>query len=741
MAARRKRCVVALLLGTLLALSTSSLLGINYWPNIVSSGYELQAVDNTEVDVLVTGDAKASELTAYSLAKIALSSGKTVAVRIYWQTDQEPMLSGQSARATISAKPLTERNAYLAMSGLSATASLSDIQDIHFAGDTFGAISARRAANSELIAQTNSAGAALVQGMVLGDTRALDGTDTAHNFKVTGLMHLVAVSGSHLAVIAALLGWALERTSCRRWLKTAILVLLLALYVVLTGFQPSAIRSAIMASVGAVSFVTGRRRHTPSLLCAAALLMLALDPSNTFDVGFWLSVFAVLGISMFYPLASSLLMFKKDFAEAAGIRKHEHSAAKTAKKFVEIYIAQPTALTVVAQAATLPLSAAFFGMFSVISPLANLLAAPFATVIVAGGIFALTINQFSDPLALILLELLSAIADLMNTLVAWLASLPLVATPFYAELSLAIVAVVILGAAVYAFWRHITKRLCCCLLAAALAFALVGAAWAPATIAPQLVVMDVGQGDALLVREGANTLLVDTGPSDSALIKALARQGVQHLDAVVLTHLDADHVGALDALYGTVSTDRVYLADGLLQATRAATVKEQAQKLTGNMGAQTLQHGDRIQIGKTLSALVVWPVEPALNGENEESVCLLLQYDYEGDGIVEFQSLLMGDAERVELEQIAAGDKLADVDIIKVGHHGSTDAVGSEQLLALNTKIALISAGRNNRFGHPTTATLSELEQAQAQALRTDLLGDISISFNRNQLDVRYHGQ
>jgi competence protein ComEC len=557
--------------------------------------------------------------------------------------------------------------------------------------------------------------------MVLGDSRALDNTETARNFKITGLAHLIAVSGSHLAVIAVMLAWALERTSARRWFKTLLLVAFLAVYVVLTGFQPSAIRAAIMASVGALSFAAKRRRHTPSLLCAAALAMLVIDPANTFDVGYWLSVFAVLGISLFYPLARSLLSIKK--------------------WFYDNYVAQPAALTIVAQAATLPLSAAFFGMLSLVSPLANLLAAPFATIIVGGGIFALMLNQFYDPLAMLLIQAVCAVADAMIMLVNWLASLPVVATPFFMELPLAIGVAVFAGATIYIFWRRISKKVCTTMLAIVLVFALVGAAWAQNAIAPKLIMLSIGQGDAILVRDGPSTVLVDTGPSDTALLKALARQGVKRLDAVVLTHLDDDHAGALDALYGVVDTDTVYIADGLLDSTRASPMRQEAQKLTGEPDALTLARGDMLNISSALSAQVVWPQAPALEGANEESICLLLRYDCNGDGVPEFQSLLMGDAEQEELAQILASEQIGEVAVFKVGHHGSTDAVRASQLVQLNSKIALISAGENNRFGHPTAATLNELAQAQVEVFRTDQSGDITVSFTPTAIDVSYTGQ
>jgi competence protein ComEC len=281
-------------------------------------------------------------------------------------------------------------------------------------------------------------------------------------------------------------------------------------------------------------------------------------------------------------------------------------------------------------------------------------------------------------------------------------------------------------------------------------------------VAPQVVALDVGQGDAILIREGYRNILVDTGQNDAVLLRALARQGVSRLDAVIVTHLDDDHSGALDALGGTIPVEHVYFAAGLLEAKGEDAVIQTAQQLLSGKAPEELAWGDALRLGDNIALSVLWPDRRVSEGGNEESLCLGLSYSADGDSSPSTRLLLTGDAEAPQLEALLARAPVPDASaqtptsgssapstdaptqtpaqgfaVLKVGHHGSKDAVTVEQLRRMGCVLALISVGRDNRYGHPAPDTLSVLDEAGVRVYRTDLNGDIRLRFDGGRLSVR----
>jgi competence protein ComEC len=222
------------------------------------------------------------------------------------------------------------------------------------------------------------------------------------------------------------------------------------------------------------------------------------------------------------------------------------------------------------------------------------------------------------------------------------------------------------------------------------------------------------------------------------LVGALGRNHITHLDAVVITHLDADHCGALAALQGMVGVDRVLFASGLPAAYAQDEVMRTARALLGGQSPGEVVAGDRLQVSAALSLEVVWPSQPVQEGGNPNSVCLLMRYDPQCDGAAtpDTTLLLTGDAEAPELRSILAQGAVDAVQVLKVGHHGSADAVTVDQLAQMGTRIALISVGEDNRYGHPTAQTLGVLEAGGVTVFRTDLNGDITVALAPDALHV-----
>jgi competence protein ComEC len=234
---------------------------------------------------------------------------------------------------------------------------------------------------------------------------------------------------------------------------------------------------------------------------------------------------------------------------------------------------------------------------------------------------------------------------------------------------------------------------------------------------PRLTVLDVGEGDAILLRDGEHTLLIDAGPSPDALSEALARQGVSKLDAVVLTHLHPDHSGGTDGLYKTVPFRDLYAAAGFEAVVPSPTLAE--LESAAGRSAKKLAAGDRLKVGD-IEVQVVWPpLGVDLQTQNENSLVALVRTT---DATV----LLAADAEAPVLQKLIESEKIGKVDVLKIGHHASKGSLSQSILSALSPKYAVVSVGENP-YGYPSAFALDLLKERGITTLRTDRAGDVTI--------------
>lgn len=259
-----------------------------------------------------------------------------------------------------------------------------------------------------------------------------------------------------------------------------------------------------------------------------------------------------------------------------------------------------------------------------------------------------------------------------------------------------------------------------------------------ATSASEIRALDVGQGDALLVRSERSALLVDTGMDDTELLKGLAELGVRKLDAVLVTHPDADHCGSLEALRGAVEVGRVLVAqDGLTCTCENCTGLRRAAERVSPGTLEGVSPGDVIEIG-AFTARVVGPDEYQDEGGNDDSVCLVVEYaprEAKGENGA-WTALLCGDAEAEQLETYLEEGRISDIDLLKVPHHGAKAGLTEDVVSALSPDIAVVSVGADNSYGHPASEIVGMLEAAGTSVLRTDQQGAISVRFEADRLAV-----
>ncbi|MDI3388613.1 ComEC/Rec2 family competence protein [Streptomyces sp. B-S-A8] len=574
---------------------------------------------------------------------------------------------------------------------------------------------------------------ALLPGLVVGDTgRVTEELDAA--FRATDLTHLLAVSGSNLTIVLILLtgppGRAMraERGGLAPRLGislrgTALLGGALTLaFVVVCRPDPSVLRAAACGLIVLVAIGTGRRRSLIPALAAAVLLLVLYDPWLARSYGFALSVLATGALLTLAPRWS------------AGLRR----------RGVPGRPADALAAALAAQAVCAPVVAVLSARVSLVAVPCNLLAEVAVAPATILGFAALAVAPVSMPLAEGLCWVASWPVEWIAEVARRGAALPGAGVDWPggwrggALLALVTVCVVVLvgrlarGSGRRLLGHPVTVGLCVLLFLLAVVrpapLTRVISGWPPPGW--RLVMCDVGQGDATVLATGpGEAVLVDAGPDPVLVDRCLSALGVTRIPLVLLTHFHADHVTGLP---GVLRGREV----GLIQTTALEEPQERAEFVKAQAAAHDVPvmravAGERRRAGP-LRWRVVWPPagpspSPEPEGPNDASVTLLAE-------VAGLKLLLPGDleppAQRALLRSLP---RLPPVDVLKVAHHGSAYQ-DPELLRRLDPRLALISAGKDNEYGHPAPATLAALRSRGALVLRTDVHGSVAVTGTGNDL-------
>ena len=541
------------------------------------------------------------------------------------------------------------------------------------------------------IAPATDPARSLIAGVVCGRSAELRAQPAGDWFSVTGTAHLIAVSGSHIAIVGFVIESALQKTRLSRGLQRGLLVLALAAYAVFTGASPSAVRACCMVAATLVANGAGRRRHGLSALFVTMAIFVLLRPTVLFEMGFQLSCASVFAILCFCPYATYALV---ELGVPSGV-------------------ASILSVTLCSQLATLPVTIPTFGTFSLIAPLANAVIGPVISVLLASSVVLVPCS---------LVPLLSRVALVVPMIVARCAL-------FFEQLFAAVpgasvtvppdtvwVYVVPFALAVLSVWwprpraRPMAAGLACLVLLAAIPYVY----W-DRFASPSVTVLDVGQADAILIRQGGAVALVDCG-LDERVVSALVRNNVHHIDAVFVTHWDEDHWGGLPAVLEQFSVGTIAVAADALEDAPAEVLSRPGVEY------RQVRRGDTVDIG-SFCARVMWPFESVDGEGNEDSLVLLLSYVQGGQSL---RMLLTGDAELDQEREFV--QKVGDIDVLKLGHHGSKVSVDLDLLEALKPELSIASAGEGNRYGHPSDACIDAVKEAGGAFACTIEQGDITVT-------------
>lgn len=692
----------------------------------------LEQTPTLELDL--TGDPAARDYGTISTARINCNAG-SISMRLIWPEGAEPLAAGHRIAVTgnVSSPKLDDGGRWNHRNGFAGMLRASHVEELGYSPGLRGFVTAFRDDSFARVASIEGDAAGLLAGILLGNRTLYAGSELEQAFQTTGLAHLMAVSGTHLAIVTMLLSALLARSPLRRKVRSAVLIIGLIIYVAITGFAPSALRAATMCSVALVLGALKTRASALSALSLCALVFLGLSPPIAFSLGFQLSVLSVLGLIIFARLADCWL---------------GHALPRLPPSLVS-----SVAATIVASSATLPMTVTQFAQLPLISPVANLLAAPLVTGMLCLGIIALVTGSVFAPLGVLLLQIAATLASCCAALVRMLADMPLACLPLSSATHAIAVLFCVLFIALWAFWplpqrsagcerrqgpplpRNKLLKTCTALIVPIVLVLLLGfgqSARPWQTTDARMVMLDVGQGDSILIQSKAASILVDTGEQGDVLLRELAEQGVTHLDAVIISHKDADHAGALKKLAGVVAVDHVYVHADLIGQAFMEKVLESARWVTNGREAEGVRPGAILQAGQ-FSLNIIAPQDGG-KSENEDSLVGLLEFDADGDGSVEARGLLTGDAESEALNRVVS--QVGDIDFLKVAHHGSKGGLTDEQLTGLSPEIALISVGADNKYGHPSIETVKMLEDHGVRIYRTDKQGAISAGFSSTGMRV-----
>jgi competence protein ComEC len=549
--------------------------------------------------------------------------------------------------------------------------------------------------------------APLVSALTLARTEGFD-PELREAFSRVGIAHLLAISGFHVAVIAGVV-LALLRAAGLRSRPSEIGAAAAAwAYVGLIGFPDPAVRAAIMLALVALSRARGRPVARWGPLAAAWLLLLVTDPRRMASVGFQLSFAGVAGLVAWAgPLTSQI--------RRLGGRRVPKS------------LATAVAAGLAATAATLPIVAWHFERVSLVGIPVTIVATPIVSLALTGSLASLALDFVSHGLASFLAGGVSVLLTCLEVGTDAAARWPW-ASVWTTRSSVAAGTLGLAAAAHLARRPRIGARARRLMTAVYVTSGVL--AW-PVLLAWQgrgtaeLLVIDVGQGDAIALRSPRGRwLLVDAGPaargSDPAAhpaVRALRARGVRRLEALVLTHPDFDHIGGAAPVLAAFEVGAVY--DPALPAPKPEFVSVLDAAAARGVPWRAARAGGRIELDGVLLEVLHPPDSLAVDVEtNATSVVLRLSFGA-------FDALLTGDAYKDVERDIASG--LGPIEVLKVGHHGSDTSTDSLMLERTRPELALISVGRSNRYGHPAPAVLGRLERSGAHVLRTDREGTLSV--------------
>lgn len=542
--------------------------------------------------------------------------------------------------------------------------------------------------------------APFVEALIFGERSAFD-MEVENNYQELGLIHLLAISGSHISLLIVGGYLCLLRIGLTKSKSTIVLLIVLPMYMVLAGASPSVVRASIVGIIVLISFFIKTKLLAIDFLSIALIIMLLYNPYSLLNVGFQLSFV----ISFCLIVSSSYL-----------------------STLTPVMLS--LAVTIIAQLAAIPISLFNFYELSFLSIPLNLLFVPFISFVVF-PLSLISLIIFQIPIVSnLVIQLLDILIIISNNVLAIVASFPsasiIFGKPDFFWIILFYVVTII-------FFFKLEQRksiwitlICMCGL---LLFQYVDT-----DRITKITFIDVGQGDCIFIQLNTENYLIDTGGTVSlgmeewektkepfevgkdTVVPYLKSIGIRKLDKLIITHGDQDHIGGATAVFNDLKVEELILgkkderSNLELQLIKIATQND--TKVTEVGSGNSWENGNS-------HFQVLSPFGDEVE-ENSRSIVIYVN-------IGNYKWLFTGDLDTVGEERIIEKYNMLDVDVLKVGHHGSKTSTGENLLQVTTPTVAIISVGENNRYGHPNEEVIDRLDEQIV--LRTDELGMITYEY------------
>lgn len=557
---------------------------------------------------------------------------------------------------------------------------------------------------------------AFMNALLFGDRQQMT-FEVEEQYQQFGLVHLLAISGSHIVLLMVIMYFILLRSGVTREIATVCLIFFIPIYMILAGASPSVIRASITGVLMLIAFMCSIRLSSLDALSITAICMLIFDPYLVFNIGFQFSF-----VGSFALLLSAPLLLES----GNGVIRNS------------IYI------SLISQLVSTPILLYHFGYYSPYSIFLNILYVPFLSLIVLPcSIIILICLPIIPFLAKSFANVLSIGLNLSNDFLSYCESLPFTRLNFGQTPILLVALYCVSIISVLMVWERRISKGMMFIFAGIFLFISTGHYVYPYfRESGSVTFLDVGQGDAILIRlpYDQEIYLIDTGGTirlnkeewqrkkhefsvgNDILIPYLQKEGIKKIDKLIVTHGDADHIGAAQELLSNITVKEVVFGRKEQEAILEKAVKKQA--LEKKVKISEVGEGESWRVNEA-EFFVLAPTGKE-RSENNASIVLWAKLG----GIT---WLFTGDLEEEGEKGLVATYPDLRADVLKVAHHGSNTSSITPFLSAVQPNIAIISVGERNRYGHPHKEVIERFEKMGIEIWRTDKQGAISYVFKEER--------
>lgn len=553
---------------------------------------------------------------------------------------------------------------------------------------------------------------ALGIGILIGDNSRIN-EKIVEDFKNSNLSHMLAVSGAHINYVVLTVSILFTKKRAGIKAQRVVTIMMMLFFMELTQMTSSVVRAGISCIIYMLASLLYRKADVINAMAISTLLILLNNPFKLFDIGFQLSYAGTLGIILFcklinIPIKNKLLKYLKD----------------------------SIIISISANIFIIPIMMYRFNTISLTFILSNLLAGPLLGISIILEIIVLLISFMSINIAAIPAKVLNILLILIINIANWFSNIEISKIYVITPKIISIVAYYLICAAI--ILKQKNRKIIVIIMLTVLIINLF-----PTPKKLRINFIDVGQGDSTLIRTETNkVILIDSGGSTASssfdvgnkvLLPYLLDRRIKKIDFIIVSHFDADHCQAFETVIDNINVRKVVVCKQSMITQEYLNIINKCKKK--NIKIIVVERGDKLKIDKRTEFEILHPGERFLDdgkgGLNANAIVCKMNYKLDNGKV--FSILFTGDIEveaEKELEQVY-GKKLK-ADILKIAHHGSKTSSREEFIKLVAPKIALIGVGENNKFGHPADITLERLEKEKVKVYRTDQMGEVSITINKN---------